>query len=68
MLSLKNLEENLSQKLFIRVHKSYIVAINKIDGIEGNEIFIQNSRVPISRNCRELVIEKVVTNKLLDKR
>jgi two-component system, LytTR family, response regulator len=68
MLSLKNLEENLSQKLFIRVHKSYIVAINKIDSIEGNEIFIQNSRIPISRNYRDLVISKVVTNKLLDKR
>jgi len=40
MLSLKNLEENQAGRSFIRVHKSSIVAINKIDGIEGNEIFI----------------------------
>jgi two-component system LytT family response regulator len=68
MLSLKNLEENLDQNAFIRVHKSYIVAIGKIDGIEGNEIFIQNNRIPISRNYREQVIGQVVTKKLWDKK
>jgi two-component system LytT family response regulator len=68
MLSLKNLEENLTGKAFIRVHKSYIVAINKIDGIEGNEIFIQSGRIPISRNYREQVIGQVVTNRLWDKK
>ncbi|SHM52641.1 LytR/AlgR family response regulator transcription factor [Mucilaginibacter sp. OK098] len=68
MLSLKNLEENLDQKAFIRVHKSYIVAIGKIDGIEGNEIFIQNNRIPISRNYRDQVIGQVVTKKLWDKK
>jgi two-component system LytT family response regulator len=68
MLSLKSLEENLDQKAFIRVHKSYIVAIGKIDGIEGNEIFIQNNRIPISRNYRDQVIGQVVTKKLWDKK
>ncbi|MDB5091074.1 MAG: response regulator transcription factor [Mucilaginibacter sp.] len=68
MLSLKNLEENLDQKAFIRVHKSYIVAISKIDGIEGNEIFMQNNRIPISRNYRDQVIGQVVTKKLWDKK
>ncbi|GAA3994946.1 LytR/AlgR family response regulator transcription factor [Mucilaginibacter dorajii] len=68
MLSLKNLEENLTGKAFIRVHKSYIVAINKIDGIEGNEIFIQSGKIPISRNYREQVIGQVITNRLWDKK
>ena len=67
LLYLKNLEENLDNKSFIRVHKSYIVSINKIEGIEGNEIFIQSHRIPISRNYREQVIEQVVSNKLWDK-
>lgn len=67
LLYLKNLEENLNSQAFIRVHKSYIVSINKIEGIEGNEIFIQSHRVPISRNYREQVIEQVVMNKLWDK-
>jgi len=67
LLNLKSLEENLDSKSFIRVHKSYIVSTGKIDGIEGNEIFIQSHRVPISRNYREQVIQQVVTNKLWDK-
>lgn len=64
LLYLKNLEENLDSSQFIRVHKSYIVSINKIEGIESNEIFIQNHRIPISRNYSEQVIKQVVKNKL----
>ena len=67
LLYLKNLEQNLDSRSFIRVHKSYIVAIDKIEGIEGNEIFIQSHRIPISRNYRDQVIERVVASKLWDK-
>jgi DNA-binding LytR/AlgR family response regulator len=67
LLYLKNLEENLDRKAFIRVHKSYIVAVSKIEGIEGNEIFIQSNKIPISRNYHDMVIEQVVKNKLWDK-
>lgn len=67
LLYLKNLEESLDSKSFIRVHKSYIVSVSKIDGIEGNEIFIQSNRIPMSRNYREQVIGQVVNNKLWDK-
>ena len=67
LLYLKNLEENLDNQSFIRVHKSYIVSIDKIEAIEGNEIFIQTHRIPISRNYREQVIQRVVANKLWDK-
>jgi DNA-binding LytR/AlgR family response regulator len=67
LLYLKNLEENLDSRSFIRVHKSYIVSIDKIEAIEGNEIFIQSHRVPMSRNYREQVMKQVVDNKLWDK-
>lgn len=67
LLNLKSLEQNLDSKLFIRVHKSYIVSTGKIDGIEGNDIFIGQQRIPISRNYREQVIRQVVANKLWDK-
>ncbi|AKD58181.1 LytR/AlgR family response regulator transcription factor [Spirosoma radiotolerans] len=68
MLYLKNIEQDLNHKLFIRVHKSYIVAINKIDGIEGNELSIQTHRIPISRNYREQVLNDVLTDKVLKKK
>ncbi|WP_295122871.1 LytTR family DNA-binding domain-containing protein [uncultured Chitinophaga sp.] len=67
LLYLKHLEQNLDGQAFIRVHKSFIAAIGKIDSIEGNEICIGTHRVPMSRNYREQVIEKVVSNRLWDK-
>lgn len=61
---LKSWEQRLDSHLFIRVHKSYIVAKSKIERIEGNELFIQSHTVPISRNYREQLIEEVVNSKL----
>jgi two-component system, LytTR family, response regulator len=67
LLNLKNLESNLDPQAFIRVHKSFLVSIQKIDGISGNEISIGESRIPISRNYKEEVLERVVASKLWGK-
>ena len=67
LLYLKNLEENLDPSAFIRVHKSFIVSIQKIDGIAGNEISIGDFRIPISRNYKEIVLSRVVSSKLWGK-
>jgi len=64
LLNLKTVEENLDPSSFIRIHKSYIVSISKIETIENNEIIIQSHHLPISRNYREKVIERVVNDKL----
>lgn len=60
---LKNLQEKLGDQLFIRVHKSYIVSIDKIHTLNSNEILIGEFSIPISRNYREEVIRQVVTTK-----
>lgn len=67
LLLLKSLEENLHAESFIRVHKSYMVAIDKITSIEGNELRIQSVSIPISRNYRDKVMDQVVKNKLWTK-
>ena len=67
LLYLKNVEQNLDKHCFIRVHESYMVSISKIEAIENNEIIIKSFRIPISRNYRDQVIEKVVNNKLWKK-
>ncbi|CAN5477326.1 LytTR family DNA-binding domain-containing protein [soil metagenome] len=67
LLYMKNVEQNLDKNAFIRVHKSFIVSISKIESIENNEIIMQSHRIPISRNYRDQVIEKVVNNKLWKK-
>ncbi len=67
LLTLKNIEENLDEERFIRVHKSYIIAITKIDSVESHEIRIQSTAIPLSRNYRDGVIERVVRGKLWKK-
>ncbi len=67
LLTLKNIEENLDSERFIRVHKSYIIAISKIDSLETHEIRIQSTHIPLSRNYREEVIRRVVKGKLWKK-
>ncbi|WKN46035.1 LytR/AlgR family response regulator transcription factor [Tunicatimonas pelagia] len=67
LLYLKNVEEKLAHQDFIRVHKSYIVSIPKIEVVENHEVVIQSHRIPISRNHREEVIERVVNKRLWKK-
>lgn len=40
--SMKDLEERLPKKQFIRVHKSFIIPISRITGIEGNIVRLKN--------------------------
>lgn len=64
LLTLKDIEHNLENESFLRVHKSYIINISKINSIETHEICIRTHRIPISRNFRDQVMEKVLNNKL----
>jgi DNA-binding LytR/AlgR family response regulator len=45
--SMKELEERLPKKQFLRVHKSFIVAIDRITGIEGNIVRLKNTTTEI---------------------
>nr|NQU90630.1 LytTR family transcriptional regulator [Bacteroidota bacterium] len=49
----KKLEDTLPADNFIRVHKSYIVAINKIRSIEKNRITIGDTEIPISDTYKD---------------
>ncbi|MCB9264628.1 MAG: response regulator transcription factor [Lewinellaceae bacterium] len=57
--SLKNLEELLPPDNFLRVHKSYIVARNKVQSLNGNMLEIGEYRIPISRSKREEVVQAI---------
>jgi DNA-binding LytR/AlgR family response regulator len=64
-LTFKLVEEYLSSSCFIKTHKSFLVAADKIDSIEGNTIHLSNFQVPISRNMKEEVMEKLLSGKFL---
>ena len=47
--TLKNMEEKLIGPIFLKVHRSYIVNINKIDDIRGNTIYLLGNQIPIGK-------------------
>jgi DNA-binding LytR/AlgR family response regulator len=64
-LTLKIVQEKLPAAAFIQPHRSYLVAIEKINAIEGNILHILQHRVPVSKYLKEEVMEKIVNSKLL---
>lgn len=50
--TMKNIMEKLPAGRFFRVHKSYIISIDKIDMIENSRIVIGNQRIPIGESFR----------------
>jgi DNA-binding LytR/AlgR family response regulator len=52
-LSMKKIENLLPPKLFFRIHKSYIISINKIESVEGNMVKINNTKLPIGNSYRQ---------------
>jgi DNA-binding LytR/AlgR family response regulator len=64
-LTFSAVEAYLPPEQFIKTHKSYIIAISKVDSIEGTEIRIGNHSIPISRNLKDVVLEKLLGNRFL---
>lgn len=62
LLNFKTIQDLLDPQKFIRVHKSYIVAIDKIDYIENNAIKIRDKLIPVSNSY------KIAFNSLLNKK
>ena len=57
--SLKKLEHQLPANLFIRIHKSYTISINKVTSLEGNLICLGDEKLPIGSSYKEEVMKKV---------
>lgn len=64
LLSLKLLEEKLPAASFVKVHKSFIVNIQKIESIDAEEIIIGAHRIPISRTNRDVVMNTILGSNL----
>jgi DNA-binding LytR/AlgR family response regulator len=64
-LTFKSVEEYLPADKFIKTHKSFIVAAEKIESIEGNTIRLGSHDIPISRNLKEEVMATLLKGKFL---
>ncbi len=52
LLNFKNIQEILDPQKFVRVHKSYIISVDKIDYIENNTIKIRDKLIPVSNTYK----------------
>lgn len=51
--TMKDIESKLTAPLFARVHRSFVVKIDKIDSIEDNFINIGEKNIPIGKNYKD---------------
>lgn len=57
--SLKKFQEVLPESRFVRVHRSYIVPLEKIDSIQRNRIVIGKTYIPVGENYRNSFKETI---------
>jgi DNA-binding LytR/AlgR family response regulator len=59
--SISSIENLLSEHKFLRVHRSYLVSINKISGYNGLSVQVQSNEIPIGRLYKQAVMERLHT-------
>ncbi len=63
--TMRNMESGLPSEKFIRVHRSYIVSIDKITAIQNSSVIISSSiEIPIGKNYKDSVSQLLQKNKL----
>lgn len=56
--TLQEVEKQLSPSYFVRIHRSYVVNMQRIDSIEGNMLQINNRSFQVSKSKREEVFQR----------
>jgi len=62
LLRMKNMEEILPAMSFVRIHKSYIASIKAISSIDGNEVVIGHKKLPLSREKKTEILDRLLRN------
>ncbi|MGJ8744164.1 LytR/AlgR family response regulator transcription factor [Polaribacter sp.] len=57
--TLKKIEEKLPKTLFLKIHRSYIININKIIDIEDNSVLVKKDVIPVSRSKRPELMKRL---------
>jgi len=60
--SLKSFEKELPKDKFMRIHKSYIVNLEKIETFDSKYVFIGSEKIPLSRN-KKVELDSALTFK-----
>jgi DNA-binding LytR/AlgR family response regulator len=57
--TLKTLEQKINGNKMMRVHRSYLVSLEKIDYLDQNSIYIQNTPIPIAETYKATLLNKL---------
>ncbi len=57
--TLKKIEEKLNDQNFIRIHRSYLININKIDSLYDGYVFIGTKKLPIGKSYKEQLMNSI---------
>jgi two-component system LytT family response regulator len=63
-MNMKTIEEELPATMFIRIHKSYIVAIKSISAVRKNSVFIKDMELPVGETYRDAITQLTGKNTL----
>ena len=63
-ITLTSIENQLPKDQFLKVHKSFLISLPHITAIDGDEIVLEDARVPISRSLREQVMNQILGSRL----
>lgn len=63
--TMKNLEEKLPSDKFIRIHRSFIISLNKVKSITGNSVDINGKLIPIGKLYRDPFMKVVEKDSLI---
>ena len=55
--TMKSFENELPQNKFMRIHKSYIINLKKVERYNSKFVEIENSQIPLSRNKKTILTE-----------
>lgn len=61
VMTLKDMDEKLPSKHFLRIHRSFIINISQIDEIGNSHIVIGKKAIPISKSLREELLKRLQT-------
>ncbi len=58
--TLKRFKEQIDSPCLFKIHRSYLINVNKIDSFNNEFVVIRNTSIPISQNGREKLYERVM--------
>ena len=60
-ITLKTIEEKLDNRIFLRVHRSYIINLSQIDAVLEDHLIINQKAMPVSEGLKEKLMQRIQT-------